>query len=150
MTTLKNFFFRRKSLAEKIIEIVAEMPRLTKNGHRDDFSYLEIVDLANAFYGCAKDRGIIVIPNDLQASISSDGECAWVQTEFEVTDGKERWHWCAYGFGKSEGKWGGLPIAQTMALKSWLKRLGMVFGEEDDAEYEVKGILRDFPVPPTQ
>lgn len=129
-------FWRKKSIAQKLVEIVAEMPRLTKNGHRADFSYLEIRDVANAFYGCAKAAGIVVVPNDLEASISEDGVNAWVKTEFRVTDGEFAEHYSSFGFGRSEGKWGGLPIAQTMALKAWLKRLGMMFGEEDDAEHQ--------------
>lgn len=142
---IKNFF-NPKSLNEKLVAIVAEMPRLTKNGHRADFDYLQITDLANAFYGIAKKEGVILIPNDLRTEIGED--TAWVETEFKVTDGKEWEHFTSYGFARGAGPWGALPIAQTMALKSFLKRLGMVFGEEDNAEFESRELVRELYAPP--
>jgi hypothetical protein len=42
---------------------------------------------------------------------------------------------CSYGVGRDmDGK--ALFIAQTGALKAWLKRLGLIFGEWDDPEVE--------------
>lgn len=136
-----SWFRKSKSLSQKLIDIVAEMPRLTKNGHRADFSYLQISDLANAFYGRAKTAGVVVIPDDLECTLTADS--ALVKTRFTIfDDGDEEFIVCSYGFAREDGKWGALPIAQTMALKALLKRLGMTFGEEDDAEFvpEAKGM----------
>ena len=125
---------QQKSIAEKLALAVDRAPRrLLKEGHHPDFNYLRVTDVAEVFYGCLREQGLSLTPNDLECWVSPDGQNAWVKTEFTVTDGKFSDYWMGFGQGRSSGGHA-LHIAQTTALKSWLKRLGMTFGVEDDQE----------------
>ena len=129
--------YHKKSIAEKLAEACDAVPALIKNGHRTEYNYLRIQDVAGAFWKELRSRGLFIVPNDVACFVSNDGFNAWVKTAFEVTDGDKTEIW--FGYGQAQSSQGrALHIAQTTALKSWLKRLGMTFGEEDDAEFEGK------------
>jgi hypothetical protein len=135
----------RKSLALQLAEACESVKGLRKNGVHDDggedkFAYLKILDLANELREELLPRGIVIIPNDVECIQESwnnlDGRHVTevrIKTEFEITDGKRTLVKSAYGSSRN-GSGFALAIAQTLALKSWLKRLGLIFGEEDDAE----------------
>lgn len=133
----------RPSIAQRLLEACAAVPPIVKKGEADQFNYLRILDLANALRGELSSRGLILIPNDLECEekrFKSDipGRYyteARVKTEFTVTDGRSRESFSSYGSGRDMDGFA-LSIAQTMAIKSWLKRLGLIFGEKDDAEIE--------------
>lgn len=142
----KFLFKPEPSIIEKLKQAAYAAPRAVKTGNRRDFSYLQIQEVANAFWGETKDAGLLIIPNDLE--LFSDGEDAWVKTEFIVSDGISRERFVSFGQGHSaEGFATG--IAQTMALKSFLKRLGMTFGEEDDQEQGRTKAVEAYVVPET-
>ena len=125
---------QQKSIAEKLALAVDRAPRrLLKEGHHSDFNYLRVTDVAEVFYGCLREQGLLLIPDDVESWVSLDGQNAWVKSMFQITDGSASAYHCSYGQGRSSGGHA-LHIAQTTALKSWLKRLGMTFGVEDDQE----------------
>jgi len=114
-----------------------------KNGKHDKekWPYLRVLDLANALRSRLLAKGILLIPDDVERwseSFQSDRDGrrwteAGVQTQFTITDGKQSLTFASYGVGQdSEGC--AMSKAQTMALKAWLKRIGLIFGEYDDQE----------------
>jgi hypothetical protein len=136
------FWFLRKPLAVELAEACEAVEGLRKSGHNDDldFDYLKILDLAEELRAELLPRGIAIIPNDLECIEKSWSTAEGitmtevrVKTEFEVTDGHRRIVKSAYG-GARDSNGYAIAIAQTMALKSWLKRTAMIFGKEDDAE----------------
>jgi hypothetical protein len=138
-----GFLGFRKSIDERLVEACASIPVISKLGDNDEYKYLRIVDIVRELRAELAKRGLIIIPNDIEcfrSSYSTTDPHRWlsdvrVKTEFIVTDGIERECYSAYGTGQSvDGM--ALAIAQTMALKSWLKRLGLIFGELDDPEIE--------------
>ena len=141
---LKRLFGRKQTIAEQLAEACDTIVGIIKKGHNEDvgYRYLRILDIANELRGELFQRGLIIIPHDLDCQSES-----WeiengrryteyrVRTEFTVTDGREKLTYCSFGVGRDlDGK--ALFIAQTGALKAWLKRLGLIFGEEDDPEIE--------------
>ena len=136
------FWFLRKPLELELAEVCEAVQGLRKTGYNEDleFSYLEIVELAEQIRAELLPRGITLIPNDVECISESiptaDGGRVTevrIKTEFEVTDGHRRLVKSAYG-GARDANGFAISIAQTMALKSWLKRVGLIFGKEDDAE----------------
>jgi hypothetical protein len=147
MTTsyIARLFSRRKTIAERLIESCDAVTGLRKLGDfNSQFKYLRILDIANALRGELFARGLIIIPNDIECERDSWNSPQFddrhyteyrVRTQFTVTDGRHRVSFCSYGVGRDmDGK--ALFIAQTGALKAWLKRLGLIFGEWDDPEVE--------------
>lgn len=146
-----RFFFPEElSIADKLGKAAEAVPRLIKKGEHPNFNYLRIADVADAFWAEVRKQGLLIIPNDLESGFL-DAQNAWVKTQFVVKHGRESEEYVSFGQGFShEGH--ALHIAQSTALKSWLKRLGMTFGEEDDQEiqispftppqYEVDGVKR--------
>jgi len=135
---IRNFLHppRPLSLLERLARAAERVPRLIKRGEHETagWNYLRIADVADAFWGEVRAQGLLVIPNDLECHV--EGNDAWVKTQFVVTDGACREEFVSFGQGRS-GEGHALHIAQSTALKSWLKRLGMTFGEEDDQEVQV-------------
>src|ERR1035437_3815525 len=138
-------FLFRKSLAENLADACATVSGVLKKGNNGTFTYLRILDVANALRDELFSRGIVIIPNDVECNteifISDAGDRPMteirVKTEFTVTDGHSEKVFSAYGVGRDQdGK--ALFAAQTGALKSWLKRLGLIFGDRDDPEVEQK------------
>jgi hypothetical protein len=140
---IRQSFGFRPSIIERLVEACASVPPLVKKGETDEFTYLRILELANALKAELFSRGLLIIPNDTeceQRHFRSDIPGRWytafrVKTEFTIADGRNTEKFSAYGSGRDmDGH--ALSIAQTMALKSWLKRLGLIFGEKDDQEIE--------------
>jgi len=136
-----SFLGFRPSIVERLREACAAVPPIVKKGEGEQYNYLRILDLANALRAELSTRGLLIIPNDIECEekrFKSDipGRYyteARVKTEFTVADGRSRETFSAYGSGRDmDGH--ALSIAQTIALKSWLKRLGLIFGEKDDPE----------------
>jgi hypothetical protein len=142
---LTRFFSRRKTIAERLIEACDALTGLRKLGdYNAQYRYLRILDIANALRTELFSRGLIIIPNDIECERDSWNSPEFddrhyteyrVRTKFIVTDGHHKLSFCSYGVGRDmDGK--ALFIAQTGALKAWLKRLGLIFGEWDDPEVE--------------
>lgn len=133
---LRNFLLG-KPLEIRLVEACAAVKSLRKNGTHDElgFDYLRIMDLANELREQLLPRGIVLIPNDLECieEISGESVEARVKTEFTVTDGRRELKICSYGFAKDENGYA-VAIAQTAGLKALLKRLSLIYGEEDDPE----------------
>ena len=137
--------FGRKSLAEELAEVfdsVAELRKLGLNEENpdDEYSYLRIVDLCDAFRGELLQRGIMFVPKDLEyncESITEEGrtfERVTVLTEFSLIRKREiLLLGASYGRAKDRSD-KALAIAQTAAFKAQLKRMAMIYGKEDDAE----------------
>jgi hypothetical protein len=145
---IRRFFGFNQSIAERLVEALKDLPPILKQGDNGEYSYLRILDIANALRAELLSRGLLIIPNDThceQKHFRSDLPGRWytdfsVKTEFTVTDGRSRETFSAYGSGRDmDGH--ALAIAQTGALKSWLKRLGLIFGELDDPEIEASAPL---------
>jgi hypothetical protein len=141
LSYLKAWFFQKKSLTAKFAEACAKVDALQKVGNNGQFRYLRILDIADALRGELFSRGILLFPDDREwwfDSWESDGKRwleAGVQTEFTVTDGRETLTFASFGIGRDlDGH--ALAIAQTEALKAWLKRIGLIYGEWDDPEKE--------------
>ena len=139
-------FLFPQSIAARLAEACAAVSNLKKLGNNGEYSYLRIVDIADAMRDELFSRGILVIPNDLECNVAQFAAPdpvgrviteVRVKTEFTVTDGKQSLVFAAYGTGRDmDAK--ALFAAQTGALKSWLKRLGLIFGERDDPEVEAR------------
>lgn len=139
-------FLFPKSIASRLAEACAAVSKIKKLGNNGEYSYLRIADIADALRDEVFSRGILVIPNDLECTVAKfkapdpAGRVITevrIKTEFTVTDGKQSLLFAAYGVGRDmDGK--ALFAAQTGALKSWLKRLGLIFGEKDDPEVEAR------------
>ncbi len=146
---VKDFLFP-KSIAARLAEACSKVSDLTKKGDNGAYTYLRILDVANALRDELFSRGIVLIPNDVECHerffpSPIEGRAYTeirVKTQFTVTDGRSSQFYCAYGVGRDlDGK--ALFAAQTGALKSWLKRLGLIFGERDDPEVEAPAKSRD-------
>jgi hypothetical protein len=140
---VRRFF--PKSLAENLADACSKVSHLTKQGSNGAYTYLRILDVANALRDELFSRGIVIIPSDVECNLEMfESDVAGrritevrVKTEFTVTDGHSEKVFFAYGVGRDQdGK--ALFAAQTGALKSWLKRLGLIFGDRDDPEVEQK------------
>jgi hypothetical protein len=146
----------RKPLALKLAHACRAVQGVIKQG-KNGFQYLRITDLSTLFREELFKRGIVIIPNDLECKKQcyepeSKSE-RWltvveVKTEFVIMDGIETLKFCAYGIDSDrEEGWKAMATAQTMALKAFLKRMGMIFGENDDAEVaeEDRGSITRYP-----
>ena len=132
------------NLVEKLVTAVRECDAVFKEGRADQgFAYMRILDIANALREKLFAAGVLVLPSDVELvverreSVITDRE--WVQAQvktlFTVTDGIESSDYFAYGYAQDLDGFA-ISIAQTMALKSFLKRLGFIFGERDDPQRE--------------
>ena len=130
------------NLVEKLAAVFKDADKVFKEGRADaGFSYLRIVDLSEALRGKLFAAGILVIPSDLDCDFrhrdSSITDRIWteaaVRTNFTVTDGSEKLEFVAWGFARDLDGYA-VATAQTAALKSFLKRLAMIFGDYDDPE----------------
>jgi hypothetical protein len=138
---LKSLLFQ-KSLVAKFAEACAGVEGLTKDGNNGKFDYLRILEISDALRDKLFARGILLIPNDVEQWVESwDNQDkklvteVGVKTEFTLTDGRESLKFSSYGVGRDlDGH--ALAIAQTGALKAWLKRVGLIYGEWDDLEKE--------------
>ena len=129
-----------KPLALELAEACEAVQGLRKTGYNEEenFHFLKINELADKLRAELLPRGIVIIPSDLECLNTSwqvNGEIVdgvRVKTEFEITDGRRRMVKIAYG----EARVGNytVAVAQAFAFKSLLKRLGMIFGEDEDAE----------------
>ena len=140
---VRRFF--PKSLAANLADACATVSGVLKKGNNGAYTYLRILDVANALRDELFSRGIVIIPSDVECNLEMfESDVAGrriteirVKTEFTVTDGRTEKVYAAYGVGRDmDGK--ALFAAQTGALKSWLKRLGLIFGDRDDPEVEQK------------
>ena len=132
-----------KSLVQKIAEACRSVDSLAKQGKNDEYSYLRILDLSNALREKLFDAGVIIVPSDKAAEITTresdvPGRLwfeASVTTEFQLNDGAQTISLISAGFARDmEGK--SVAMAQTAALKAFLKRLALIFGENDDPEVQ--------------
>ena len=132
---------QKKSLISELAEVLTKVHDIQKTKGGDaPFAYLRILDIANAVRDQLLTRGILLIPNDVnwwrEAWTNQDGRVetqCFVETEFELTDGRRSRKWKSCGMGQSVDGYA-MAIAQTMAIKAWLKRVGLIFGEWDDPE----------------
>ena len=140
LSYIKRLVFS-KPLEIQLVEACEAIDGLRKLGTNEelDFDYLRILDLANAIREQLLPRGIVILPSDLECIEeileTPEGrmiECR-VKTEFDITDGRKHLKLSSYGSAR-DGHGFAIAIAQTFALKSLLKRLSMIFGEEDDPE----------------
>jgi len=140
LTRLFYAFFP-KPLELQLVEACEAVPGLRKRGENDilEFKYLMIVDLANALREELFQRGITIIPHDLECTegivSTPDGDFheARVKTEFIISNGHRQLKLCSYGSSRSQDGFA-VSAAQTFALKALLKRLSMIFGDDDDPE----------------
>jgi len=141
-------------LQTQLREACASIPRLVKTQEQgDEFATVRILDIANAFREELFKRGLLIIPNDVEVvseSFALTDPNRWVtevrvKTQFTVTDGKRRVIYSSYGSGRDmDGR--ALAIAQTGALKAWLKRIGLLFGEWDEPGHAVEQKIKP-PMP---
>jgi len=136
----------KKSIIQHLAEVLAKAEKLRKV-EGDEFSYLRVLDIANAVRDELLSRGLLLIPNDIawwSEQWMQDNrvvtQCG-VETEFELTDGRVSKRWKSFGMAQDMDGFA-VSIAQTMAIKAWLKRVGLVFGERDDPEREQRSIDR--------
>jgi hypothetical protein len=132
-----------KSLVEKLAEVVRSVDGLKKLGDNGEYAYLRILDISNALREKLFDAGILIIPSDVECQLNHFPvaeipnrvvSTASVETEFVVTDGAQELRFRSYGFARDmDAKC--VAIAQTAALKSFLKRLALIFGDWDDPEH---------------
>lgn len=130
------------TLVEKIAAICKSIDPVLKEGTADaGFAYLRILDLANALREKLFDAGILIVPNDVECVVERwesevtdrHWSSAQITTGFLITDGSQEIKTIGHGYARDlDGHC--VSIAQTMALKSLLKRLGLIFGEYDDPE----------------
>ena len=142
---ITRLFSRRKTITERLIEACAALTGMRKLGdYNSEYKYLRMLDIANALRMELFQRGLILISSDIECERDSWKSPEFedrhyteyrVRTQFTVTDGHHKISYFSYGVGRDmDGK--ALFIAQTGALKAWLKRLGLIFGEWDDPEVE--------------
>ena len=133
-----------KSLVEKLAEVVRSVDGLKKLGDNGEYAYLRILDIADALRDRLFAAGILIIPSDVECELNSfESEIpgrrwteAKVKTEFTITDGTDVLDYRAFGFARDmDAKC--VSIAQTAALKAFLKRLSLIFGEYDDPEIAI-------------
>lgn len=127
-----------KPLEIRLVEACSAVKGLRKNGTNEDlgFDYLRIVDLANELREQLQARDIALVPNDIECLMDDlpDGSVeARVKTEFTITDGDRTLVIHSYGSAIDDNGYA-VAIAQTAALKAFLKRVSMIYGDEDDAE----------------
>lgn len=131
------------NLVEKIAGVFKELPTVLKEGNNGEYAYLRILDISNVLREKLFAAGILIIPSDLGCELRriespiTDREYteATVKTRFKLTDGVQSLDFECYGFARDmDAKC--VAIAQTAALKSFLKRLALIFGELDDPEVE--------------
>jgi hypothetical protein len=148
---IMDFLFP-SSIGVKLAEACAALQPVIKHGNNGEFSYLRIVDIAGEFRAELGKRGLVVIPSDVECEerhfasdvAGRDYTEVKVKTCFTVTDGRRSETYCSYGVGRDlDGH--ALAIAQTGALKSFLKRLGLIFGDRDDPEVEVSPKIEESP-----
>lgn len=131
-----------QSLVEKLVKACAGVPEIFKEGDNGEYAYLRILDIANGIRKQLFGAGILIIPSDSGCELEhfpvpdEPGRRytqAKLQTIFSVTDGTETLNFSGYGLGRDmDGKC--VAIAQTAALKSFLKRVALIFGDYDDPE----------------
>jgi hypothetical protein len=128
------------ALIKQFATVLANVKALQRT-KGESFTYLQIAEIANAVRDQLLTRGILLVPSDRNWWFDAwmhDGrvvtQCG-VETEFELTDGRRSRRWIAFGMGQDVDGYA-VAIAQTMAIKSWLKRVGLIFGERDDPERE--------------
>ena len=131
-----------KTLVEKLAGVFKSVDTVLKQGDNGEYAYLRIVDMSNAIREKLFAEGILIVPSDVEIELKDYSSAefperhwteARVKTLFMLTDGSQECGFFAYGFGRDmDTKC--VAIAQTAALKSFLKRLAMIFGENDDAE----------------
>jgi hypothetical protein len=134
-------WWQRKPLELQIVEACEAIPGLRKLGTNEtlDFDYLRIQELANAIREQLLPRGIVMLPNDLECEETvyqtTDGRMtdARVKTEFTFTKGSRSIRLCSFGSARDPNGYA-VAIAQTMGLKSLLKRLSLIYGDQDDPE----------------
>lgn len=132
-----------QTLIAKLAEACKAVSPLTKQGKNMEFPYLRISDIADALRQELFSRGVVILPNDVeceQKKFSTEITGRYltvvrVKTQFTVTDGRTSRVFSAYGIDSDrEDGWKALATAQTLALKSFLKRMGLIFGDKDDPE----------------
>ena len=129
-----------RTFAKILLEIEPVMKEgKTKEGKTPTFPYLRILELANVLREKLFRKGILILPDDSEFSTDSwesEGrryQNVVVSTLFTITDGRDAMVFSSYGEGQScDGL--AMAAAQTMALKAFLKRLGLIFGDFDDQE----------------
>jgi hypothetical protein len=134
-------WWQRKPLELELVEACEAIPGLRKLGTNDvlDFDYLRIQELTSAIREQLLPRGIVMLPNDLECEVtywdSPDGRMAdaRVKTEFTFTQGRRNLKLCSFGSASDPNGYA-VAIAQTMGLKALLKRLSLIYGDEDDPE----------------
>lgn len=136
-----------KPLTEEICEVfdsVAELRKLGENLEDPDnkYHYLRISDICAAFRGVLLERGILLVPEDVEREVElvsdkTDGttlEACTVKTKFSVKRrGDVLELGTAFGYAKDRSD-KALAIAQTAALKAQLKRMSLTYGKDEDPE----------------
>ena len=132
------------TLVEKICAAVAGADTVLKEGDNGQYAYLRILDSANVLREKLFAAGVLVLPSDVECVVERRESAitdrqyteATVKTRFTLTDGAgPSLEFYAFGFARDlDAKC--VAVAQTAALKSFLKRLAMIFGNLDDPEVE--------------
>jgi hypothetical protein len=138
-------------LVDKIASCCKAVNGLKKLGDNGEYAYLRIVDIADALREKLFEAGVLILPHDLDCELryidvpQEPGRWwieAKVKTQFTLTDGNRDGEvicFDAYGFARDlDAKC--VAIAQTAALKSFLKRLALIFGDYDDPEVRDESI----------
>lgn len=137
-----------KSLVEKIAEACSGLDDILKEGDNGDYAYLRILDLTRQVRAKFFAAGLVIIPSNADARVESVPAqestpnrwytSATVTCEYIVTDGTTQYVGMAAGYARDvDAKC--VAIAQTGALKTFLKGLCLIFGEYDDPEIPERG-----------
>src|SRR4051812_30247809 len=137
---IRSLFSPKPSLAAELAAACLKVDGLMKV-KGDRFAYLRIQHIADALRDELFSRGIQLFPDDREWWFDSwehEGKRwteAGVHSEITISNGRETLTFASFGVGRDmDGH--ALAIAQTGALKAWLKRFGLLFGEYDDPEKE--------------
>lgn len=141
------------NLVEKLVKAFKRVDTILKQGDNGEYAYLRILDIANEVRQKLMEEGVLIIPSDVTVDIEHRDvsdlprvmSYAVVKTEFTITDGTQTLGpFASYGFDKDmDGKC--VMIAETAALKSFLKRATLIFGDYDDPEIERDNIADKRP-----
>jgi hypothetical protein len=134
-----------KSLVEKIAEACAGLDTILKEGENSDegYAYLRILDLTRQVRAKFFAAGLVIIPSVTDCRVESvpaeeSTPNRWYTTAtvcctYIVTDGVQSHTGMTAGYARDlDAKC--VAIAQTGALKTFLKGLCLIFGEYDDPE----------------
>lgn len=141
------------SLAEKLVEVMAEVTSVEKDGHNDfhDYDYTTAEAMLAAIRGPLSERGIILCPSVM--AVEKQGTLTTMHLSIDIRDSEsdEKINAIWYGTGDDKGD-KGLYKAYTGALKTFLRAqflLPMEHDPEADESTDKRGANDGQPEPRT-